>query len=108
MCPSPTLKTVRHHRLRTTERKEYLLIFLFAISPDSIKRLPSYYLVSYLVFRAAPTAYVNSQASSRIEAAAAGLQHSHSHTGIQAVSDCDLHCSLGKCRILNPLSEVRD
>ena len=35
----------------------------------------------FFLFRAAPSAYGGSQASGRIRAAAAGLQHSHSNAG---------------------------
>ena len=37
--------------------------------------------LSFFLFRAAPTAYGSSQAKGPIRAVAAGLHHSHSHTG---------------------------
>jgi len=58
----------------------------------------------FCLFRAAPTAYGNSQAKGRIGAAAASL--------LQAMSDLSHICnpchSLWKCQILNPLSKARD
>ena len=38
-------------------------------------------IIIIIIFRAAPVAYGGSQARSLIRAAAAGLQHKHSHTG---------------------------
>jgi len=40
-----------------------------------------FFLFLFLLFRAIPEAYGSSQARGQIGAAAAGLNHSHSHTG---------------------------
>ena len=51
---------------------------------DHVRRSPNLVvkvIFFFLLFRAAPAAYGNSEARGRIKAAAAGLQHSHSNTG---------------------------
>ena len=59
-------------------------------------------------FRAAPSAYRNSQARGPIGAgtAAAGLHHNHSKRDQNCV--CDLHHSSRQVGILNPLSKAWD
>ena len=64
------------------------------------------FLLCFLLFRAAPTAYGGSQARGWIGAIAAGPCHSHSHTGPSHV--CNLHHSSWQCRVLNPLNKARD
>ena len=44
-------------------------------------KLHIYFIIIYLLFRAAPVAYGSSQARGQIRAIAAGLQHSHSNLG---------------------------
>ena len=69
-----------------------------------------FFLFSFFVFclfRAAHAAYGGSQARGQIGAVAAGLHQSHSNTGSKPHLRPKHHSSW-QCRILNPLSEVRD
>ena len=50
----------------------FLFLFLFFLS---------FFFLFFWLFKAAPTAYGSSQARGQITASAAGLHHSHSHTG---------------------------
>ena len=60
-------------------------------------------------FRAAPTAYGDSQARGWIRAVDAGVRHSHSNMESKpCLWPSDLHHSSQQCRILNPLSRARD
>ena len=51
-----------------------------------------------LLFKTAPAAYGSSQARGQIEAAAAGLHHSHSNLDLSCI--CDLHHSSRQRQIL--------
>ena len=63
-------------------------------------------ILTFCLFRAAPTAYEGSQARGRIRAVAAGLSQSHSN----AESKPCLRPTpqLKQSQILNPLSKARD
>ena len=64
------------------------------------------FLLVFYLFRAAPTAYVGSQARGLIEATAAGLLPiATAKPDLSCI--CDLHHRSQQCRILNPLSEAR-
>ena len=65
-----------------------------------------FWVFFFLLFRAAPMAYVSSQARGRIEAIAACLCHSHSNKGSEPC--LQLQHSSQQPGILNPLSEARD
>ena len=60
----------------------------------------------FFLFRAVPAAYGTFKARSRIGAAAAAYATATATPDPSHI--CDLRCSLGQCRILNPLREVRD
>ena len=59
----------------------------------------------FLLFRATPAAYGDSEARGRIGAVAAGYATT---TPPDPSHLCDLHHSSWQCRALNPLSEARD
>ena len=65
-----------------------------------------FYLFLPFFFRATPEAFGSSQARGQIGTIAAGLPHSPSNQDPSRV--CNLQHSSQKCRILNPLSKVRD
>ena len=60
----------------------------------------------YLLFRAGPSAYGDSQARGQIIATAAGLHTATATPDLSRV--CNLHHSSWQRWILNPLSEARD
>ena len=104
-----------HHpvALRSTnQRTIYELITCSVTSPPPTPSLglvfffSSLFFFVFCLFRAAPVAYVGSQARGLIRATAAVLHHSHSHVDLSHV--CDLHHSSWQRQILNPLSEARD
>ena len=64
------------------------------------------FFLSFSFFRTACMAYGGSQARGWIGALAASLHHSHCNAG--STPRLCLHHSSLQCRILNPLSEVRD
>ena len=61
----------------------------------------------FIYLRATPVAYASSQATSWIWSAAASLKTTTTAT-LHPNHICDLHWSLWRCWILNPLSEARD
>ena len=61
-----------------------------------------FFILSFCLLRAAPTAYGGSQARGQMGAAAAGLHHSHSSKRSVSAPTPQL------TEILNPLSETRD
>ena len=67
----------------TCQRRSYALENLAQISPSSTIRsaLDVLFLLSFLLYRAAPAAYGGSQARGWTGATAAGLHHSHSNVG---------------------------
>ena len=67
-----------------------------------------YWLIflSFVLFRAAPSAHGGSQARGPIKVTAAGLHHSNSNAQYEWV--WDLHHSSQQHQIINPLSEARD
>ena len=66
-----------------------------------------HYFFTYLLFKAAPTAYGGSQARGPIGAAAAGLHHNHSNAGSEPPLRPTPQLK-AKRWILNPQSQVRD
>ena len=74
------------------EKRFYYLFFIF--------------LIFFLLFRAVPTAYGDSQARGPVEATAAGLHQSHSNA--RSKPHLKPTPQLTAHQILNPLSEARD
>ena len=65
--------------------------------------LPIYLFIhSFILLRAASTAYGSSQARGHTAATAAHLRHSHSHVGSEPYHSSQQH------QVLNPLSKARD
>ena len=59
----------------------YLLpYFILNINPSHEPIKYFYFIIIYVFFRAAPMAYVSSQARAQIGATAASLHHNHSNT----------------------------
>ena len=71
-CPSPSSSTPSNHEsILYVWVCFFFLIFIYSFI----------YLFIYWLFRATATAYGGSQARGQVGAVAAGLHHSHSHTG---------------------------
>ena len=66
-----------------------------------------YFYLFFVFFRAAHTAYGDSQARGQIGAVASGLRHKHSNPWDLSYI-CNLHYSSRQHRILNLLSKARD
>ena len=73
-----------------------------SFSANMVFRTWFFLFVCFLLFRATPTEYGNSQARAQIGAVATSLCHSHSNARSRHVCHLHLH------RIFNPLSKARD
>ena len=83
-----------------------LILLVVWVCGGGIARFCFFFLC---LFRAVPVTYGGSQPRGQIGAVAAGLHHSHSNTRSKpCLWPSNLHHSSRQCRILNPLSKIRD